>query len=104
VRLPLEVLAIEAVASGGRSIRLTREIGWEDFEGYATAIVDVLGGTVDGRVDSPIERIWDVTVDGARFWLALDDFGLGVSLDAYNAKADAALDGIRSRLEAVRSR
>ena len=55
-------------------------------------------GTVDGRVDSPVERVWDVTIDGGRFWLALDDFGLGVSLDARDARADAMIDAIRWRL------
>ena len=97
--LPLEVLAFEPMASGHRSLRLTTEVSWDAFGAYAEAVVSLLGGTVDGRVDSPVERVWEVTIDGARFWLALDDFGLGVSLDARDAKADAALDGIRARLQ-----
>jgi hypothetical protein len=100
--LPLEVLAYEATASGLRSLRLTTEVGWDGFGPYAEEVVDALGGTVDGRVDSPVERVWDVTIDGGRFWLALDDFGLGVSLDARDARSDAMIDAIRWRLEAMR--
>lgn len=101
--LPLEVLTFEPMASGHRSLRLTTEVSWDAFADYAGAVVSSLGGTVDGRVDSPVERVWDVTVDDGRFWLALDDFGLGVSLDARDARADVALDGIRRRLEALRT-
>lgn len=101
--LPLEVLAFEPMASGQRSLRLTTEVSWDGFAAYAEAVVFALEGTLDGRVDSPVERVWDVTIDGGRFWLALDDFGLGVSLDARDARSDALLDGIRSRLETSRS-
>jgi hypothetical protein len=101
--LPLEVLAYEPTASGLRSLRLTTEVGWDEFGPYAEEVVDALGGTVDGRVDSPVERVWDVTIDGGRFWLALDDFGLGVSLDARDDRADAMIDAIRWRLLALRS-
>ena len=102
--LPLEVLAFEPMASGHRSLRLTTAIGWDGFAAYASDVVSALGGTVLGRVDSPIERVWTVKIDGARFWLALDDFGLGVSLDSLGAQADVALDGIRSRLERLRGK
>jgi hypothetical protein len=102
VPLPLEVLAYEPMASGHRSLRLTTEVSWDGFGPYAEEVVDALGGTVDSRADSPVERVWDVTIDGGRFWLALDDFGLGVSLDARDARADALLDGIRWRLTALR--
>jgi hypothetical protein len=99
VPLPLEVLAFEPMASGHRSLRLTTAVSWESFADYAEEIVETLGGSVLDRVDSPVERVWTVRIDGAWFWLALDDFGLGVSLDARDAKGDTALDGIRSRLE-----
>lgn len=101
--LPLEVLAFEPMASGHRSLRLTTEVSWDAFADYAEEVVSALGGTVDSRADSPAERVWNVTIDGAWFWLALDDFGLGVSLDARDAKADAMLEGIRWRLEVLRS-
>lgn len=100
--LPLEVLQFEPMASGHRSLRLTTLVSWEAFTDYAEDVVSSLGGTVDGRVDSPVERVWDVTIDGGRFWLALDDFGLGVSLDARDARADAMIEGIRWRLTALR--
>jgi len=98
VPLPLDVLAIEPMASGHRSLRLTRAVGWEEFEAYATAVVAALGGTIEHRADSPAERVWSVTIDGASFWLSFDDFGLGVSLDSCDAAADARIDGILERL------
>jgi hypothetical protein len=69
VPLPLEVLQFEPMASGHRSLRLTTLVSWEAFTDYAEDVVSSLGGTVDGRVDSPVERVWDVTIDGGRFWL-----------------------------------
>ena len=97
--LPLDVLAFEPMASGHRSLRLTTEVSWEAFADYATAVVAVLHGTIAHRADSPAERVWSVTVDGASFWLSFDDFGLGVSLDPCDADADARIEGIRERLE-----
>lgn len=97
--LPVEVLAFEPMASGHRSLRLTTVVGWEGFQSYANAIVAALGGRVLDRVDSPIERVWTVEVDGGRFWLALDDYGLGVSLDSCDAQADARIDAVLLQLQ-----
>ena len=97
--LPLDVLAFEPMASGHRSLRLTTEVSWEEFDAYATAFVTALRGAITHRADSPAERVWSVTIDGASFWLSFDDFGLGVSLDPCDADADARIEGIRERLE-----
>ena len=99
--LPLEVLQFEAMASGHRSLRLTRRVAWEDFGPYADAIVSALDATVLDRVDSPIERIWRVRIGAGQYWLGLDDFGLGVSLDSCDAAADAQIEGVRERLLAL---
>jgi hypothetical protein len=96
--LPLNVLELEPMASGHRSLRLTRDVRWEDFPAYAEAVVVALGGEVTSRADAPAERVWSVTIAGAAFWISFDDFGLGVSLDARDAQADAAIEGIRERL------
>jgi hypothetical protein len=96
--IPLEVLELEPMASGHRSLRLTREVTWEDFDGYAEVLLDVLDGMVLERADSPVERVWRVRITGAEYWLCLDDFGLGVSLDARDAVADARMETIRARL------
>jgi len=41
---PLEVLEIEPMASGHRSLRLTRSVTWEQFGAYAEALVRALDG------------------------------------------------------------
>lgn len=97
-RLPLEVLEMEPMASGHRSLRLTREVDWDGFGPYAEAVVSLLGGRVRDRADSPAERVWSVEIDGRRYWLSFDDFGLGVSLDSKDAAANAHLDDVRARL------
>jgi hypothetical protein len=99
--LPLDVLELEPMASGHRSLRLTRDVSWEEFDAYATAVVSALGGDITSRADSPAERVWSVTIDGAPFWLGFDDFGLGASLDPCDASADALIVGIRERLIAL---
>ena len=99
--LPLDVLELEPMASGHRSIRLTRGVSWEGFDAYATAVVAALRGTVEHRADSPAERVWSVTIDGAPFWLSFDDFALGVSLDPCDAVADARIDEILLRLRGL---
>ena len=90
------------MASGQRALRLTRLVSWSDFDRYAAALVAALGGHVTSRADSPVERVWAVQIDGGAYWLALDDFGLGVSLDPRDAAAGEAIERIRSRLVALR--
>jgi len=99
--LPLEVLEFQPMASGNRSLRLTRDVSWDDFAPYAEAIVGVLGGKIDHRADGPDERVWSVTIGGRSYWLSLDDYGLGVSLDSCDAEADAGIETVRSRLLAL---
>ena len=100
--LPLEILRFEPMASGQQSLRLTERVTWEQFGPYADALVAALDGRVTARADSPVERVWAIEIAGAGYWLALDDFGLGVSLDPRDAVAGAAMDRIRRRLLDIR--
>jgi hypothetical protein len=101
---PLDVLEIEPMASGHRSLRLTRAVAWEDFGPYAEAVVRALDGTVLDRADSPVERVWIVRICAGTYWLSFDDFALGVSLDSRDAAADAQIEDIRRRLLEVAGR
>jgi hypothetical protein len=101
---PLELLTVESMASGHRSLRLTDQVSWEDFPRYAKALLGVLDGSIDGEADSPVERVWTVTIRGASFWLSFDDFGLGVSLDARNAEASSLIPVVRDDLVSYRAR
>ncbi len=47
----------------------------------ADAFLRQVGGSVTHKADSPVERVWEVTVLGQRFWLAYDDW-MGMSLDS----------------------
>ena len=95
---PLEVLEIETMASGHRSLRLTRAVAWEEFAAYAESVLRTLNGSVLHKADSPVERVWSVKIDDGQYWLSFDDFGLGVSLDSCDAAADDQIERIRSKL------
>jgi hypothetical protein len=102
VPLPLERLAVECMASGNRSLRLTERVSWEDFPRYARALVSLLRGSIDVQADSPVERVWTVTIRGASFWLSFDDFALGISLDAKDGAASSVIPALRDELLSYR--
>ena len=91
------------MASGNQSIRLTRSVSWEMFGPYAERLVRLLDGQVIDTADTPVERVWTTMIDGGRFWLALDDFGLGVSLDPCDDHAATKVVGIHARLLEIRA-
>jgi hypothetical protein len=96
--IPLELLKLEPMASGARSLRLTEQVTWEEFALYAPAVVSLVGGSIVDRADSPAERVWIAIIDGQRFWVSFDDFALGVSLDPQSLAADALIPTIREWL------
>ena len=102
IGLPLEILRLEPMASGEQGLRLTERVSWQEFGPYAEALVAALGGRVTARADSPVECVWTVEIDGATYWLGLDDFGLGVSLDPRDPAAGMAMERIRARLLRIR--
>lgn len=101
-QIPLEVLELEPIASGLRSLRLTRAVGWSDFEPYATALIHLLNGELLHQADSPVERVWTIAISGRRYFVSFDDFGLGVSLDSCDAEADFGIEAILQRLLELR--
>jgi hypothetical protein len=94
-QIPLEVLELELMASGHRSLRLTRAVSWQDFEPYAKALIGLLNGEVVHQADSPVERVWTIAIGSRRYWLSFDDFGLGISLDPCDAAASDQIENIR---------
>ena len=95
---PLERLEIMPMASGNASLLLTERVEWELFPAYAEAILQVLDGEVVDRVDGPDQRVWTVHIGSQVFWLAYEDYPVGVSLDPQNASASALIPGIRQKL------
>jgi hypothetical protein len=51
------------------------------------------------KADTPVERVWDVCINGERFWLSFNDFGLGVSLDSQMRQSSKHITAIRDRLQ-----
>ena len=86
------------MASGDPSLRLTTRVSWESFATYARHVVGLLGGTIEDQVDSPVERVWGVTIGGRQFWIAFDDFGLGISLEPRDSRAATLIPEIRAQL------
>jgi hypothetical protein len=103
VRVPLEVLELEPMSSGHRSIRLTLSVAWDDFGSYAAALIRSLDAVLVHKADSPVERVWTISICGRRYWLSFDDFGLGVSLDPCDAEANDSIETIRQRLLEIRN-
>ena len=101
-RVPLERLDLEPMASGNPSIRLTERVTWDGFARYAEAVIAHLGGKIGRRADSPAERVWEIRIEGRAFWVAFDDFGLGVSLDPQDAEAGKLIPALRDKLLAWR--
>jgi hypothetical protein len=60
--------------------------------------VQILGGSISERADSPVERVWTVHIDGEPFWLAYDDFPVGVCLAPKSIGASALIARIRQTL------
>jgi hypothetical protein len=75
---------VNKMASGNLSLTISEDVSWENFPACATAFLRQVGGSVTHKADSPVERVWEVTVHGQRFWLAYDDW-MGMSLDATSA-------------------
>ena len=96
--LPLERLVTEQMASGDLSLLLTERISWRSFPSYAETLLEIVGGTVVDRVESPVERVWTVRICGQLFWLAYDDYPLGVSLDSQNSDASSKILEIQQTL------
>jgi hypothetical protein len=101
--IPVERLALVEMASGQSSLLLTERVAWSEFRSYANTIVSMLGGTVASTADGAGERVWDIAVQGERFWIAFDDFPLGVSLEPQTVAAGSILPAIRETLRSVAS-
>lgn len=72
------------MASGNLSLLITEDVSWESFPVQAEEFVKRFKGTVLRRIDTPVERIWIVLIRWRPFFLAFDDFPLGLSLDSMN--------------------
>ena len=101
MELPLERLVVQEMASGNTSLALTERVDWESFQVYAEAVLQLIGGSVVERVDSPLARVWTVTVGGELFWLAHDE--VGVSLDSQSHEASLLIPAIRQTLLSIRT-
>jgi hypothetical protein len=91
-------LRIETMASGHLTLVLREDASWADFEIFAPQFLAAHGGVPIEKADSPVERVWTVTLDGAALWLAFDDYAARFELNARDAEGDAVLKALAARL------
>jgi hypothetical protein len=82
---------VRTMASGDLSLLITEDVSWESFPDQAQKFVDRFGGNVVERIDTPVERMWTVKIKGCKFWLAFDDFPLGMSLDSNSSNCNPVI-------------
>lgn len=92
---------IQQMASGNLSLLITEEVSWETFPEQAQEFVKWAGGFVLKRMDSPVERIWIVLIKWRPFFLAFDDFPLGMSLDSMNSLCNPVVRELHQKLKAA---
>lgn len=97
----METPSITMMASGNLSLLITEAVTWESFPEQAQRFVDRFQGRVLKRTDTPVERIWEVEIDGCPFWLTFEDFPLGLSLDSMNSLCNPVIQKIHGALAAV---
>jgi len=93
----LDVLEYQEMASGNRSLILTRSVSWREFGNYAPQLIEILNGKLIVAADSVVERVWEIHVNGNKYWFCFDDYS-GVSLDSIDEAADQYLETIREFL------
>lgn len=86
------------MASGNLSLLITEDVSWESFPDQAQQFVERFGGKVIERIDTPVERMWTVTIKGCEFWLAFEDFPLGMSLDSKSSNCNPVVQELFSAL------
>ncbi len=91
------------MASGDDLLELTQRVSWYEFPRYAIGIIDILGGEIINKADTPVERVWDVCIRGERFWISFNDFGLGVSLDSQTPQSSKQITAIQDSLRELRN-
>jgi len=100
---PLEALEWLPMASGNRAILLTRKVAWESFEEFVGLLVKHLGARVIGGGMTSVEGIWEIEIDGQRFWLVCDDWLDGPTLEPCDSDANSIVEKVYARLVEIRS-
>jgi hypothetical protein len=86
------------MASGNFSLLLTEDVSWSSFPNQAQRFIDLFGGEVIERIDTPVERVWKVTIKECSFWLTFEDYPLGLSLDAKDSSCNSVIQELHDEL------
>lgn len=89
---------IRTMASGNLSLLITEDVSWESFPDQAQSFIDRFGGKVIERIDTPVERMWTVTIKGCKFWLSFEDLPWGMSLDSKSSRCNSVVRELYSAL------
>jgi hypothetical protein len=96
--VPLERLSIERMANGWSCILLTERIGYDEFPAYAKAIASMLGGSLGPPVDAPDIRMRSLRQGLRWYWIVLDDFPLGVTIEPRSRRASRRVQQLHDTL------
>jgi hypothetical protein len=99
--LRIEKLGISQMTSGRLCLSLSEEISWEAYPRYAEKIIEVCGGVVRGKTESPDIRIWNVVISQQELRLVYEDYPQLVSLESCSAGGDRLLEALYGKLLAI---
>ena len=96
---PLESLALCRMASGHLYLKLTKNINWETFPNFATALLKSIGGKIDNKIESMDIRLWEVTLMGANLNVVFDDYPLMVSIESTDHAGDIVITRLHEQFK-----
>jgi hypothetical protein len=90
---------LERMASGNLSLVIAEDdVSWQSFPARAEQFLRWAGGTRQSLIDSPVERMWEVTIDGQPFWLTYEDFPNRLVLDSKQSSCNPVVQMLFDRL------
>ncbi len=87
------------MASGNLSLTVSEDVSWESFPSSADAFLRQISGLVTHKAENPLERVWEVTVQGQQFWLSYDNW-MGMSLDSTSSQCNGIVLELQEDLRA----
>jgi hypothetical protein len=90
---------VRTMASGNLSLQITEDVDRDSFPIQASEFVKRFKGTVLKRIDTPVERMWIVLIRWRPFFLAYDDFPVGLSLDSMNRLCNPVVRDLHREME-----
>lgn len=101
VNFPLEALEIERRDGKHLALRLTGQVGWEDFERYAEELLRRLDGQAGATDCIAGMHLWNLTIETIPLQLAYEDYPDRIWLESDSHAGDMLLRKLHRRLAPV---